>query len=402
MLQRTSYLDRVIPFINRDLVKVFTGIRRAGKSTLMEQVKDYLIATHGVAEDQILSINFEDLRQSTRTLESIHEEVLHHSQGRRIYVFFDEIQELPQWERLVNSLRVSADSDIYITGSNSKLLSGELSTLLSGRYVQIIVYPFSFREVTDFIQDRPNVTQEQLFSHYLRFGGFPFIYQGDLSERSIQDYLQGLYSSIVLNDIVRRYGIRDVELFDRMMAFFLDNVAKPFSANTLTKYLKNEKRRISNETIYNYIAYAQDALLLHRVPREDVKGKELIKFQEKLYLTDHGLREIRSEANVRDINVALENIVYVELLRRGYEVRVGRVDNREIDFVANRLNQRIYIQVAYLLADERVIEREFSAYRDVPDNYRKYVLSMDRVDFSRDGILHRNIVDWLLESDAAQ
>jgi len=396
MLIRQAYLERIKPFIDQDLVKVFTGIRRSGKSTLMAQVRDILLE-RGVAEPQIIAINFEDLRYRSKTAEVLHEEILNRYSGDRLYLFFDEVQELAGWEALINSLRVAVDSDIYLTGSNSKLMSGELATLLAGRYIELRIYPFSFKETLAVRAINKRSDIESAFRDFIRFGGFPFIHRNQLDVSATLDYLEDLYSAIILKDIVHRYGIRDVGLFEKIMRFLIENMGNTLSSANLIKFLKQDRRSISNETIYNYIAYAEDSLLLNRVSREDLKGKALIKFQEKLYLTDHGFREQLFGANPRDINRVLENIVYVELLRRGYTVHIGQVGDREIDFAAVKADAKIYLQVAYLLADAKVIEREFRVFRQIADNYPKYVLSMDQNDFSQDGIIHKNIIDWLLE-----
>lgn len=396
MLKRQAYLERIKPFIDKDIIKIFTGIRRSGKSTLMAQVRDVL-AERGVVEEQMITINFEDLRYRSQTVEALHEEILNQYSGDRLYLFFDEIQELESWEQLISSLRVIIDSDIYLTGSNSRLLSGELATLLAGRYIEIRIYPFSFKEIIALSAMIKRSDVEQAFRDYIRFGGFPFIHRNQLDARATLNYLEDLHNSIILKDIVYRYGIRDVALFEKIMRYLMDNMGNTLSAKNLINYLQQDRRSISNETIYNYIAYSEDSMLLNRVSREDIKGKELLKFQEKLYLTDHGFREQIFGSNQSDINRVLENIVYMELLRRGYHVNVGAVGDREIDFKAVKSGGKAYFQVAYFLTDAKVIDREFKVYREVVDNFPKYVLSMDQNDFSQDGIIHRNIIDWLLE-----
>ncbi|MDW7755338.1 MAG: ATP-binding protein [Brevefilum sp.] len=396
MLIRQNYLKRIEPFIDKDIVKIFTGIRRSGKSTLMQQVRD-LLSAKGISDDQIYSVNFEDLRIRSKQIDDLNKEILSHYTGKRLYLFFDEIQELDRWEELISSLRVTIDSDIYLTGSNSRLMSGELATLIAGRYVEIKVYTFSFREIIELNHFDRRQDVERAFQNFIRFGGFPFIHRNQLDPRATFDYLKDLYNSIILKDIIQRYGIRDVELFERIMLYFIENMANTFSSGNLTKYLKQDKRKISNETIYNYISYSEDSMLMKRVSREDIKGKEILKFQEKLYLSDHGFRELIFGSNQRDINRVLENVVFIELLRRGYEVTVGKIDNREIDFIAKKSEEKLYFQVAYLLADADVVNREFGVYQEVFDNYPKYVLSMDQTDFSQEGIIHKNILDWLVE-----
>lgn len=396
MLTRQAYLERIKPFIDKDIVKIFTGIRRSGKSTLMAQVRDVLVES-GVSEEQIITINFEDLRHRSKTGKELHEEILNHYSGDRLYLFFDEIQELESWEELINSMRVTIDSDIYLTGSNSSLLSGELATLLAGRYIEIRIYPFSFKEIITFSTMNQRTDVERAFRDFIRFGGFPFIHRNQLDARATLDYLEDLYNSIILKDIVHRHNIRDVALFEKIMGYLMENMGNTLSSINLIKYLKQDRRSISNETIYNYIAYAEDSMLLNRVGREEIKGKALLKFQEKLYLTDHGFREGMFGSNQSDINRVLENIVYMELLRRGYTVSVGKIGDKEIDFTAVKSDGKAYFQVAYLLTDARVIDREFRVYREIPDNFPKFVLSMDQNDFSQEGIIHRNILDWLLE-----
>jgi len=396
MLKRQTYLDRITPFMDTDIVKIFTGIRRSGKSTLMSQVSDMLV-DRGVSAKQLITINFEDLRYRSKTVEALHEEILKRYSDKRLYLFFDEIQELALWEELVRSLRVSIDADIYITGSNSKLLSSELATQLAGRYIEIRIYPFSFKEMIAISTLEKRLDIEGAFRDYIRFGGFPFIHRNQLDAQATLDYLEDLYNSIVLKDIVHRYGIREVGLFEKIMGYLIENMGNTLSSVNMIKYLKQDRRSISNETIYNYISYAEDSMLMNRVGREDIKGKALLKFQEKLYLTDHGFREQMFGSNQSDINRVLENIVYLELLRRGYKVSVGEIGDREIDFTAVKAEEKAYFQIAYILADANVIDREFSVYRDVGDNFPKYVLSMDKNDFSQDGIIHRNIIDWLLE-----
>lgn len=401
MIKRESYLKKIRPFIGKDLVKVLTGMRRSGKSTLLKLIQAELV-NQGTPTSQFYAINFESLIWANATTVGTYQEITDFAKSHpgKIYLFFDEIQELPEWERLINSLRVDLDCDIYITGSNSKLLSGELATYLAGRYIEIAVYPFSFQEIVAIEQGKhPQKKREALFQTYLRWGGLPFIYENQLDDQAALDYLNDIYNSILLKDIVARHAIRDVELFERVMAYLLANVGHTFSGVSLMKYLKNEGRTLSQETIYNFIAYAQTACLLHMVPREDVQGKRLLKFQEKIYLADPGIRETVYGNNLRDLNQILENIVYLELLRRGFTVLIGKSGVQEIDFVALNKSQRLYIQVAYLLADESVIQREFSALTGIPDQFPKLVLSLDSFDFSRDGINHQNLIDFLMTPD---
>jgi uncharacterized protein len=401
MITREIYIDKVRPFFNKDLVKVFTGIRRSGKSTLLKLIQQELIAD-GVMANHIYSINFESIVYANRDIKSIYQEIKKFAANKKgkLYIFLDEIQELNGWEKMVNSLRVDLDCDLYITGSNSKLLSGEMATYLAGRYIEIPVYTFSFREIMKLKQEKLTARpKEEEFKDYLRFGGMPFLYENELDQSSALDYLRDIYRSIVLKDIIARHNVRDVELFERVIAYLLANVANSFSGASVLRYLKNEKRMLSLETIYNYIAYAREACLLHLVPRTEIQGKGLLKFQEKIFLADHGIREAIYGNNERDINQVLENIVYLELLRRGFKVYVGKSKEKEIDFIAEKTNQRIYIQVAYIIADNTVAKREFTGLSEIKDNYPKIVLSLDQFDLSREGIIHQNLIDFLLRDE---
>lgn len=401
MINREDYLKKIRPFFNKDLVKVLTGIRRSGKSTLLRLIGQELIAD-GVSANQIYSINFESMAYANRDINSTYKELTNYGANKndKLYFFLDEIQELTGWERMVNSLRVDLNCDLYITGSNSKLLSGEMATYLAGRYIEIPVYTFSFQEILKMKQEKKiDRSLEEDFKSFLILGGMPFIYDHELDEASALEYLKDIYQSIILKDIIARHSIRDIELLERVVTYLLANVANSFSGPNLVKYLKHEKRTLSLETIYNYIAYAREACLLHLIPRIDVQGKGLLKFQEKIYLSDQGIREAIYGNNERDINQILENVVCLELLRRDFKVRVGKSKEKEIDFVVEKQNQKIYIQVAYLIADQKVARREFSSLAGIQDNYPKLVLSLDRFDFSREGIIHKNLIDFLLQKD---
>ena len=288
---------------------------------------------------------------------------------------------------------IDFDTDIYITGSNAKLLSGELATYLAGRYIEIKIYPFSYIEILDLF---PTKNKQEIFQIYLVRGGMPFLYQFPIDDRSAMQYLNDIYDSIILKDIATRNKVRDIELLKRMIQFFIANIGNTFSASNISKYLKSELRSVSTETIYNYIEYCKTACFLHLVQREDLLGKKILQFQEKIYIADHGIREAVYGNNMRDINQTLENIVYMELLSRGYDVRIGKNLNNEVDFVAEEGNSRIYVQVSYLLASDETMEREFSVLESIPDNYPKYVVTMDEIDRGRNGIKHMNIRDFLL------
>lgn len=402
MIKRELYMKRIRPFIGTDLVKVMTGIRRCGKSVMLDLIKEEL-AEHGVNRSQFISVNFEDLNFShLQTAKALHEEITERAKkiDGKVYLFFDEIQEVADWEKCINSLRVTLDCDIYITGSNAKLLSGELSTYLGGRYVEFVIYPFSFAEFTELYRTvEPNESVEKCFLKYLVSGGMPYLANIRYENEPSRQYLRDLFNSVQLKDIVKRNEIRDIDLLERIVAYVVANVGTTFSASSLTKFLKNEQRAVAAATVLNYVKYCCDAYLFYQVKREDLQGKQILSSNEKYYIADHGMREAVFGGNMRDINLVLENIVYLELLRRNYNVTVGKSGDKEIDFVCDRHGEKLYVQVCYLLASDETVKREFGAYDGVRDNYPKYVVSLDELDMSRDGIMHRNIRDFLLESD---
>lgn len=396
MIKRELYMAKIRPFMDQNIIKVLTGIRRCGKSVMLELIKDEL-KEKGKADSSMLSINFESKAVDyVKSADDTYNYIKKFAEDckSKVYLFLDEVQELKGWENLVNSCIIDFDCDIYITGSNAKLLSGELATYLAGRYVEFKIYPFSFKEACMMLPDK---NETEVFQIYIRRGGMPFLYQFPMDDDSAMQYLSDIYDSIVLKDIVTRNKIRDTEQFKRVLLYFVANIGNQFSAASITKYMKNEHRSISAETLYNYIDYCRNACLFHLVSRQNLKGKGILQFQEKIYLTDHGIREAIYGNNIRDINQVLENIVYIELLRRGYNVYVGKNNSLEVDFVAEKNGEREYYQVAYLLASEETVNREFGAFKGIDDNYPKYVLSLDEFDFSRDGYIHKNIRRFLLE-----
>ena len=399
MIKRELYMKRIRPFIGSDLIKVMTGIRRCGKSVMLELIKQELIES-GVNPTQFISINFEDLSYShLQTAKSLHDEITNRAKDidGKVYLFFDEIQEVKDWEKCINSFRVSLDCDIYITGSNAKLLSGELATYLGGRYVEFVIYPFSFGEFIELYRPiNRDVSIQQCFQKYLITGGMPYLANIRYADEPSKQYLHDLFNSVQLKDIVKRNKIRDVDLLERIIAYVIANVGTTFSARSLTKFLKSEQRTVAPETILNYIKYCCDAYLFYQVKRVDLQGKQILSTNEKYYIADHGIREAFFGGNMRDINLILENIVYLELLRRGYKVTVGKTGEKEIDFVCDKRGDKLYVQVTYLLASEDTIKREFGAYDTIRDNFPKYVVSLDEFDMSRNGIKHQNIRDFLL------
>ena len=399
MIPRERYIQQIRPFIDKDIIKVLTGFRRSGKSVMLELLQNELRA-RGVGNSQIVAFNFESFSNvKYLSAAGLHEELTRRIAAikGKVYLFFDEIQEVTDWERCINSCRVDFDCDIYITGSNAKLLSGELATYLGGRYAEFVIYPFSFSE---YIESNAGYSESidiaKAFHAYIQLGGMPFLMNFAGAQEPARQYLRDIYSSVVLKDIVKRNNIRDVDLLERLITYIMANLGRTFSARSIANYFKNEQRKIAPETILNYMHTACDAYLFYKLSREDILGKKILSVNEKYYVIDHGLREAVFGGNTRDMDQLLENIVCLELLRRGYHVTIGKVDQREIDFVAKKDDTRIYIQVAYLLAAEETIAREFTVLESIRDNYPKYVLSMDEFDLSRNGILHRNIRDFLL------
>lgn len=402
MIKREMYMSRIRPFIGTELVKVMTGIRRCGKSVMLDLIKDEL-SESGITPEQMISFNFESMSNAHLcTAEALHKEVMERSatiEGK-VYLFFDEIQEVKQWEKAINSFRVELDCDIYITGSNAKLLSGELATVLGGRYVEFTIYPFSYSEFLELYRTiYPSSSDAEVFQKYLVIGGMPYLANLQYASEPSKQYLNDIYNSVVLNDVVKRNKIRDVDLLSRIVAYVMANIGTTFASTSITKFLKNEHRTVAPETILNYIKYCVDAYLFYQVNRQDLQGKQILATNEKYYMADHGLREAVFGGNMKDINLILENIIYMELLRRGYSVTVGKAGDKEIDFVCQKQNQKLYVQVCYLLASEETINREFGVYTSIPDNFPKYVVSMDEIDFSREGIKHCRIRDFLTQTE---
>lgn len=402
MIKRESYMSRIRPFIGSDLIKVFSGIRRSGKSVMLHLIKEELISS-GVDSHQFISINFENMSfHHLCNANALHDHIIHQSSeiNGKVYLFLDEIQEVLDWEKCINSLRVEIDCDIYITGSNAKLLSGELATYLAGRYVEFIIYPFSFQEFIDLYRSvYPQTDTRECFNQYLIIGGMPYLANLSFNKEACQQYLTDLFNSVELKDIIKRNNIRDTDMLERLIAFITSHIGSTFSSTSISKYLKSEGRNVSTETILNYIKACTDAFLFYQVKRQDLQGKKILTVNEKYYIADHGIREAVYGSNMKDIQLVLENIVYIELLRRGYKVTVGKIADKEIDFVCEKQGKKLYLQVAYLLANEETIHREFDIYYSIRDNYPKYVISLDEYDMSQNGIKHRNIRDFLLADE---
>ncbi len=394
MMIREDYLKQIRPFYHKNLVKVITGIRRSGKSTLLLQIQQELISG-GVDASQIIHLNLDFYQhEHLRYKDALYQYIIDHLHQEKSYVFIDEIQEVEAFETIINSLNSYQNVDIYLTGSNSKMLSGEYATYLTGRYVSFEVFPFSFKELSIYY---PEKSQEKIFNDYIIYGGFPQVqmFSGDADKKTL---LTDLYHSIVVKDIAERHKIRNVSSLEKYLVYLNNTTSSLFSAENITAYFKNEGRTISKETLYNYIRYAKDAYYIYSAQRYDINGKKLLTTNEKVYINDHGFRSIFFN-NQRDIEKILENIVYFELLRRGYKVYVGNIDSYEIDFVAEKGNEKIYIQVSYMLSSETTMKREFRSLLKVADQFPKYVLSMDQLDMSSEGIKHRNIIGFLLGNE---
>lgn len=397
MILRKAYLDRIIPLIDKKLIKVLTGVRRSGKTVLLSQIQDYL-SEKGVPSSNVISISLESKKNSKyKDGDVLYEHIISVSEANqgKTYIFIDEIQAVSKWEEVVSSLLVDLDCDIYITGSNSKLLSGELATLIAGRYIQIQVYPFTLSEAKQIQKQNGKYTSDEaLFTDYLRYGGLPMRFS--LDDISLEPYLSDTYDAIVLKDVIGRNSIKDTELLNIIISFLMDNIANPFSARSVVSSLKAEGINTTVETVLSFIGYIKNALILYSAQRYDIKGRKLLTTNEKYYAVDLGLRNCIKSSGAIDYNKLYENIVYLELLARGYEVKVGKTDDYEIDFVAYKGSDILYVQVCYLLASAETVEREFGNLERINDNYPKYVISGDLPDFSRGGVKHYNIIKFLL------
>ena len=398
MIIREKYLSKIRPFYDQDLIKVIMGIRRCGKSVILLQIIDEL-KEKGIPESQIIYINFENedysfIKDDLDLHNYIKEKIIN---TEKYYLFFDEIQNVEHWEKAINSFKASKNVSIFITGSNSDLLSGELATHIAGRYVSFKVYPFTFKEVCELknLTDKQDI--ETAFNGYIIWGGMPQRFMMT-DEFQVRTYLTDVYDSILVKDIISRFNIKDLDLFNRVVEYIVTTPSQNFSADNLSNYFANkDDRDVSKNTLYNYLEYMAKAMLVNKAERYDVRGKRILTGKYKYYLTDLGLGQIKNTGKRLQIGAYLENIVYNELISAGYDVKIGGIDKGEIDFIATRFKEKIYIQVAYILADDSVVEREFGAFKTIEDNFPKYVLTMDKLDFSQDGIIHKNIIDWLLE-----
>ena len=397
---RERYLASINAFIDKPVVKVLKGMRRVGKSIIMRLLIEQLISS-GVPSANILYINKESLEfealKDYRDLYRYAGEYFKDAAAGRKYILIDEIQEIEGWERAVASFLADGLGDIVISGSNANLLSSELATLLSGRYVEIPVYPLTFREYLAFRKDKTQAAEEK-FKNYLRYGGLPGIHQLPSNDEVIFSYLNSILNTVLYKDVITRHKIRDASIFDKLVRYLFDNVGNVTTAKKVADYFKSQRIRTSVDTILNYINYIEASLLIDKVPRYDIKGKKLLEFFDKVFLNDIGLRHGLIGYRERDINGLLENIVFKELQARGYKVAIGVIDQTEIDFIVEKQNEKKYIQVCYSLGSEAAVEREFGNLEKINDNYEKMVISMDRFfPPERNGIIHRYVIDFLME-----
>ena len=394
---REKYISKIKPFINKPVLKILTGMRRVGKSSLLHIIKDEILKD--VADENKIYINFEatnllsinNVNSLLEYLKSLLEDI-----EDKVYFFFDEIQVIDGWEEVISDLNHNRDYDIFLTSSNKKLISN-----LSEKYVEFEIQPFTFSEFKKTFESM-ELSKESLFYKFIQLGGLPFLKYFDLDETPSFEYLNDIYNTVLVKDVLQYNNIRDVDLFNHIFSYVIANVGQSFSASSIKTYLKNKNKNISVDTILNYLEYCNVAFLIKKVPRYDVLSKKTLKVDEKYYLTDHGFRQATGFPITQDIERILENIVYIELLSRGYEVKVGKVKDKEINFIAKKEKSLSYYQISYKIRDEKTRERIFETYNSITDNFPKYVLSMDHSNFSQDGVIHKNIIDFLLEDEGVK
>lgn len=398
MIQRERYLKQITPFIDKPIIKVITGIRRCGKSTFLKIICNLLI-DNGVSQENILLVNKDSLEfdsiNTYKQLVSYVSDRFREVKGKK-YLFIDEVQEIEGWEKALSGFLTDHTADLFITGSNSRMLSSELATYISGRYVEFKLYTLTFSEFIKFREVNEPEKMESEFALFMRYGGFPGIHRMEYDDEVIEQYVSAIYNTILLKDVVARNGLRDISLLERIAHFTADNCGNITSSKKIADYLKSQKMKGSVDTVQSYLSMLSSAFIFHKLNRFDLKGKRLLEIHEKYYMGDIGLKHSLLGYKINDISGHLENIVYLELLSRGYKVNIGKLNEFEIDFIATRNNQQIYLQVAYLLADNKTIEREFGALEKISDNYPKIVLSLDKfLDSDRNGIKWYNLIDFL-------
>ena len=402
MIDRPLYLDKIMPFVDTPFVKILTGVRRCGKSTILKMIIKKLREEKHVDDEQILSYRFDSMEYEDMTTKELYLELKSKIiQSKKTYLFLDEIQEIEGWEKVVNTLASDFDVDIYITGSNSRMMSSEISTYLTGRYISFHIYTLSFEEYLMFKKSYTTLKDlKQEFSQYVQLGGFPATHLQDYSQDEVYTIVKDIYNSTVFSDIVRRNQVKKIDQLERVVKYTFNNIGNTFSAKSISNYFKSEQRKIDNETVYSYLEKLQKAYILHKCSRYDLQGKDILKTQEKFYLADVSLRYSVLGYTVDSVAASLENIVYLELKRRGYDVYIGKIKDKEIDFVATKQNEKIYVQVTQEIKSEKTQKREYEQLLEIRDNYPKYVVMADNfAGGNYEGIKTMNIVDFLLSKE---
>lgn len=402
MIERPLYLDKIMPFVDTPFVKILTGVRRCGKSTILKMIIKKLREEKHVDDEQILSYRFDSMEYEDMTTKELYLELKSKIiQSKKTYLFLDEIQEIEGWEKVVNTLASDFDVDIYITGSNSRMMSSEISTYLTGRYITFYIYTLSFEEYLTFKKSYTTLKNlKQEFSQYVRLGGFPATHLQDYSQDEVYTIVKDIYNSTIFSDIVRRNQVKKIDQLERVVKYTFNNIGNTFSAKSISNYFKSEQRKIDNETVYSYLEKLQKAYILHKCSRYDLQGKDILKTQEKFYLADVSLRYSVLGYTVDSVAASLENIVYLELKRRGYDVYIGKIKDKEIDFVATKQNEKIYVQVTQEIKSEKTQKREYEQLLEIRDNYPKYVVMADNfAGGNYEGIKTMNIVDFLLSKE---
>ncbi len=402
MIERPLYVDKIMAYVDTPFVKILTGVRRCGKSTILKMIMERLKTERNIPEDRIISCRFDSMEYEDMTAKQIYtllKEKL--SPAGKTYLFLDEVQEIKGWEKIVNSLASDFDVDLYITGSNSRMMSSEIATYLTGRYVSFRIFTLSFDEYLMFKSKFANVGEPKTeLANYVRLGGFPATHLQAYSQDEIYTIVRDIYNSTIFSDIVKRNQVRKIDQLERVVKYTFSNVGNTFSAKSIADYLKSERRSLDNETVYSYLDKLEKAYLLHRCSRYDLQGKEILKTQEKFYLADVALRYSVLGYNADSVASSLENIVYLELCRRGYTVYVGKTSDGEIDFVAVRQNEKIYVQVTQEINSEKTEKREYNRLLEIPDNYPKFVLTTDEfAGGNYEGIKTMHIADFLLSAE---
>ena len=402
MIKRPLYVDKIMAYVDTPFVKILTGVRRCGKSTILKMIMERLKTERNIPEDRIISFRFDSMEYEDMTAKQIYTLLKDQlSSTGRTYLFLDEVQEIKGWEKVVNSLASDFDVDLYITGSNSRMMSSEIATYLTGRYVSFRIFTLSFGEYLMFKSKFANVGEPKAeLANYVRLGGFPATHLQAYSQDEIYTIVRDIYNSTIFSDIVKRNQVRKIDQLERVVKYTFNNVGNTFSAKSIADYLKAERRSLDNETVYSYLEKLEKAYLLHRCSRYDLQGKEILKTQEKFYLADVALRYSVLGYNADSVASSLENIVYLELCRRGYTVNVGKTGDSEIDFVAVRQNEKIYVQVTQEINSEKTEKREYSRLLEIPDNYPKFVLTTDEfAGGNYEGIKTMHIADFLLSAE---